>query len=332
MDIHMLVPKAGEDYPVTWNQFLDWFATEEACLAYLERLRWPQGFVCPRCGVAAEPYRSSRARLMCRSCSTQNTVTAGTIFEKTRTPLRVWLAAAWYVTNQKHGVSALGLQRVLGLGSYQTAWTMLHRLRRAMVRPERERLRGIVEVDETYLSITDREQPIARGRGKGRTSQTHQIPVAIAVELHEPKGFGRLRLERIHRGSTEEVIPFVLANIEPGSQVRTDGSAVYRDLADLGYLHQRTVHMGSDIPAHVSMVGVHRVAALVKRWVLGTHQGAVQPAHLDAYLDEFVFRFNRRASRSRGLLFYRLLEQAVVTDPLTYRDVVDNIPKSAEVA
>ena len=328
----MLVPKAGEDYPVNWNQFLDWFATEEACLGYLERLRWPQGFVCPRCGVAAEPYRSSRARLMCRSCSTQSTVTAGTIFEKTRTPLRVWLAAAWYVTNQKHGVSALGLQRVLGLGSYQTAWAMLHRLRRAMVRPERERLSGIVEVDETYLAISDREQPVARGRGKGRKSQTHQTLVVIAVELHEPKGFGRLRLERIPNDSTEQVIPFVLANIEPGSQVRTDGSAAYRDLADLGYLHQRTVHLGSDVPAHVSMVGVHRVAALVKRWVLGTHQGAVQPAHLDAYLDEFVFRFNRRASRSRGLLFYRLLEQAVVTDPLTYRGVVDHIPKSAEVA
>lgn len=332
MDIHILAPKAGEDYPVNWNQFLDWFATEEACLGYLERLRWPQGFVCPRCGVAAEPYRSSRARLMCRSCSTQSTVTAGTIFEKTRTPLRVWLAAAWYVTNQKHGVSALGLQRVLGLGSYQTAWAMLHRLRRAMVRPERERLSGIVEVDETYLAISDREQPVARGRGKGRKSQTHQTLVAIAVELHEPKGFGRLRLERIQNDSTEQVIPFVLANIELGSQVRTDGSAAYRDLADLGYVHQRTVHLGSDVPAHVSMVGVHRVAALVKRWVLGTHQGAVQPAHLDAYLDEFVFRFNRRASRSRGLLFYRLLEQAVVTDPLTYRGVVDNIPKSAEVA
>ena len=332
MDIHILVPKAAEDYPVNWNQFLDWFATEEACLGYLERLRWPQGFVCPRCGVAAQPYRSSRARLMCRSCSTQSTVTAGTIFEKTRTPLRVWLAAAWYLTNQKHGVSALGLQRVLGLGSYQTAWAMLHRLRRAMVRPERERLSGIVEVDETFLSISDRERPVARGRGKGRKSQTHQTLVVIAVELHEPKGFGRLRLERIQNDSTEQVIPFVLANIEPGSQVRTDGSAAYRDLADLGYLHQRTVHLGSDVPAHVSMVGVHRVAALVKRWVLGTHQGAVQPAHLDAYLDEFVFRFNRRASRSRGLLFYRLLQQAVVTDPLTYRGVVDNIPKSAQVA
>ena len=333
MDIqHIVVPEAGKDYPRNWNAFLDWFGTEEACLAYLERLRWPQEFVCPACAVSQAPYRSSRGRLMCRACGRQSTVTAGTIFDKTRTPLRVWLAAAWYLTNQKQGVSALGLQRVLGLGSYQTAWAMLHRLRRAMVRPERERLSGIVEVDETYLAISDREQPVARGRGKGRKSQTHQTLVVIAVELHEPKGFGRLRLERIPNDSTEQVIPFVLANIEPGSQVRTDGSAAYRDLADLGYLHQRTVHLGSDVPAHVSMVGVHRVAALVKRWVLGTHQGAVQPAHLDAYLDEFVFRFNRRASRSRGLLFYRLLEQAVVTDPLTYRGVVDNIPKSAEVA
>lgn len=328
----MLAPKAGEDYPVNWNQFLDWFSTEEACLAYLERLRWPRGFVCPRCAVADEPYRSSRARLMCRHCATQSTVTSGTIFEKTRTALRVWLAAAWYVTNQKHGVSALGLQRVLGVGSYQTAWTMLHRLRRAMVRPERERLGGMVEVDETLLSVSDRSEPVRRGRGKGRKSQTHQTLVVIAVELHEPKGFGRLRLKRIKSDSAEQVIPFVVENIAPGSQVRTDGSAAYRDLADLGYGHQRTVHLGSDVAAHVSMAGVHRVAALLKRWVLGTHQGAVQPAHLDAYLDEFVFRFNRRASRSRGLLFYRLLQQAVVTDPLTYRGVVDNTPKSAKVA
>lgn len=328
----MVSPEPGKDYPRNWNEFLDHFPSEQSCLDYLERLRWPQGFVCPHCGVAAEPYRSSRARLMCRNCSAQSTVTAGTIFEKTRTPLRVWLAAAWYVTNQKHGVSALGLQRVLGLGSYQTAWTMLHRLRRAMVRPERERLSGIVEVDEAYLALSDREQPVNRGRGKGRQSQTHQTPVVIAVELHEPKGFGRLRLERIHSGSTAQVIPFVLANVQAGSQVRTDGSAIYRDLKDLGYTHQRTVLLGSDVPAHVSMVGVHRVAALLKRWVLGTHQGAVQPAHLDAYLDEFVLRFNRRASRSRGLLFYRLLEQAVLTDPLTYRDVVGNARKPAQVA
>lgn len=322
MNIHILAPEAGKDYPQTWNEFLDWFSTEEKCVAYLERLRWGGGFVCLRCGCAGEAYRASRTRLMCRSCQHQTTVTAGTIFDKTRTPLRVWLAAAWYLTNQKQGVSALGLQRVLGLGSYQTAWTMLHRLRSAMVRPDRNRLKGVVEVDETYLAITDREQPIARGRGKGRKSQTHQTPVVIAVEALEPKGFGRLRLQRIDNGSTQQVIPFVLANIEAGSQVCTDGSAAYRDLDDLGYVHQRNVLLGSDTPAHVSLAGVHRVAALVKRWILGTHHGAVQPEHLDAYLDEFVFRFNRRTSGSRGMLFYRLLQQAVVTAPVTYEDIV----------
>lgn len=149
MDIHTLAPTPGKDCPRAWNAFLNWFATEEACLAYLERLRWSGGFTCPRCGCVGNACRASRTRLMCPSCQHQSTVTAGTIFEKTRTPLRVWLAAAWYLTNQKQGVSALGLQRVLGLGSYQTAWAMLHRLRRAMVRPGREQLRGLVEVDET---------------------------------------------------------------------------------------------------------------------------------------------------------------------------------------
>ena len=136
METQILAPPAGQDYPRTWNEFLDWFATEEACLGFLEGLRWPDGFVCPRCAVAGDAYRASRTRLMCRTCQYQGSVTSGTIFDKTRTPLRVWLAAAWYLTNQKQGVSALGLQRVLGLGSYQTAWTMLHRFRRAMVRPQ----------------------------------------------------------------------------------------------------------------------------------------------------------------------------------------------------
>jgi len=320
MDIqHIASAEPGKDYPHNWNEFLDWFSSEEACLAFLEKLRWPGGFVCPSCGVAQEPYRSSRARLMCRSCGRQSTVTAGTIFDKTRTPLRVWLAAAWYLTNQKQGVSALGLQRVLGLGSYETAWTMLHRFRHAMVRPGRERLNGLVEVDETYLALTDREEPPTP---VGRKSKTTKVLVAIAVEIHDPKGFGRIRLSRIANDSDACVVPFVRASIEPGSQVRTDGSAAYRSLKDLGYEHQRKVMLGSDAPAHVSMAGVHRVASLVKRWVLGTHHGSVQPEHLDAYLDEFVFRFNRRTSTSRGLLFYRLLQQAVVTDPYTYADVV----------
>jgi YD repeat-containing protein len=196
METQILAPTPGQDYPRTWNEFLDWFATEEACLTFLEKLRWPHGFICPRCGNTGDVYRASRTRLMCRACQYQGTVTSGTIFDKTRTPLRVWLAAAWYLTNQKQGVSALGLQRVLGLGSYQTAWTMLHRFRRAMVRPGRDKLKGLVEVDETYLSITDRKKPITP---VGRKSSTTKVLVAMAVEVVEPKGFGRIRLRRIAR-------------------------------------------------------------------------------------------------------------------------------------
>ena len=328
MDVqHIVTAEAGKDYPGNWTEFLDWFASEEACLSYLERLRWPRGFVCPNCGVAEPAYRSSRARLMCRSCGRQSTVTAGTIFDKTRTPLRVWLAGAWYLTNQKQGVSALGLQRVLGLGSYETAWTMLHRFRRAMVRPDRDRLKGQVEVDETYLAITDRQEPISAAR---RKSQTGKVLVVLAVEMVQPKGFGRIRLRRIDNDSAQCVVPFVQACVESGAQVRTDGSAAYRSLNELGYDHQRTVMLGSDVPAHVSMAGVHRVASLVKRWILGTHHGSIQPRHLDAYLDEFVFRFNRRTSGSRGMLFYRLMQQAVVTDPVTYENVVRPSAKSAK--
>ncbi|MFY9513683.1 MAG: IS1595 family transposase [Rubrivivax sp.] len=325
---HTPPPEAGKDYPRNWNEFLDWFGSEESCLAYLERLRWPGGFVCPSCGVASEPYRSSRSRLMCRSCSHQSSVTAGTIFDKTRTPLRGWLAGAWYLTNQKHGVSALGLQRVLGLGGYETAWTMLHRFRRAMVRPDRERLKGIVEVDETYLSISDRDAPVSRDERKMRKSKTHQVLIVLAVELLQPKGFGRIRLRRIDNDSAKQVVPFVQDNVAAGTQVRTDGSAAYLELKELGYEHQRIVMLGSQTPAHVSMAGVHRVAALIKRWILGTHHGSVQPAHLDAYLDEFVFRFNRRTSASRGMLFYRLLQQAVATEPVTYEQVVRPVAKA----
>lgn len=323
MDIqHIASAVVGKDYPRNWSEFLDWFASDEACLAYLEKLRWPGGFVCPACGVAQEPYRSSRLRLMCRSCAHQGSVTAGTIFDKTRTPLRVWLAAAWYVTNQKLGVSALGLKRVLGLGSYETAWTMLHRLRRAMVRPDRDLLKGEVEVDETYLAISDRDKPSS---SKARKSRTNKILVAIAVEMHQPKGFGRIRLRRIDNDSDACVVPFVKGNVQAGARVRTDGSAAYRSLSKIGFEHSRQVMLGAESPAHVTMPGVHRVASLIKRWILGTHQGSVQPGHLDAYLDEFVFRFNRRTSTSRGVLFYRLMQQAVLTPPVTYQNVVTGL-------
>ena len=312
------MPRAGVDYPKTWSQFLEWFHSEEACRAHLEQLRWPGGFICPRCSVLTTPCRSTRGRLMCRHCRFQASVTAGSIFDKTRTELRVWFAAIWYVTNQKQGVSALGLQRVLGLGSYETAWTMLHRLRRAMVRPGRDLLHGEVEVDESYLALTDRKHPIS---AKGRQSNTTKAMVAIAVEV-VPDGFGRIRIQRLDRGNQQSLQSFITETVAPGSKVHSDGSGAYRKIEDLGFDHKVTVHLGSDIPAHQSMPGVHRVAALLQRWMMGTHHGAVQPSQLDYYLDEFVFRFNRRTSRSRGLLFYRLLQQAVATGPVTYSDVV----------
>ena len=311
-----LHPVAGRDYPRDWGQFLDWFRDEESCLRYIERLRWPQGFACPRCGQAGEAYRLSRTRLMCRACRHQCTVTAGTIFQKTRTPLRSWFAAVWYVTNQKSGVSALGLKRVLGVRSYQTAWAMLHRLRRAMVRTGRERLSGMVEVDEIYVGGAD------VGTTRAPSPESKKSIVAVAIEMHEPKGFGRIRLRRIPDASERSLLPFVRDSIEPGSIVHTDGSFAYRSLREHGYIHHRTVVSNAEDPAHVLLPGVHRIASLLKRWLLGTHQGSVQAKQLDYYLDEYTFRFNRRTSNSRGLLFYRLLEQTVVTEPVTYEQIV----------
>jgi transposase-like protein len=238
-------------------------------------------------------------------------VTAGTIFDRSRTSLQEWFTAAWYVTNQKYGVSALGLQRVLGLGSYQTAWTILHKLRTAMVRPGRDRLRGCVEADETYVGGVEEG---VHGR------ETHEKSIVVmAVEVLSPKGFGRVRMRRIPDVSGDSLISFVCDAVEPGAVVRTDGWSGYNDLPKHGYTHKKVILSNTGDPAHVSMPGVHQVASLLKRWLLGTHQGSVTPAHLDAYLDEFTFRFNRRHSHRRGLLFYRLLEHAVVTAPTRYR-------------
>lgn len=318
-------PGRSRDYPRNWDEFLKWFPDNEGCLAYLERLRWRDGFICPKCRQRGEPYRASRGRLVCRACRHQTTVTAGTIFDKTRTPLTSWFAAVWYVTSQKYGVSALGLKRALGLGSYQTAWSMLHRLRRAMVRPDRDALSGIVEVDELFLAGPVRLTQSWLARYPSRSVEELKALtsiVAVAVEIHQPKGLGRVHLRRIEDVSEENLLPFVQDAIEPGSIVRTDGSAAYRSLSQHHYQHEQYVQLGSAEPAHVSMPGVNRISSLLQRWFMGTHQGSVRPQQLDYYLDEYAFRFNRRRSRSRGLLFGRLLEQSMATDPVPYKDIV----------
>ena len=299
---------AGRDYPRTYREFVEMYPDDDVCAAWLEQLRWPTGFVCPKCETAAPPWRQTRGRLVCSSCRHQGTVTAGTLLDRTRTPLTTWFEAAWHVTTAKNGLSAKTLERTLGV-RYRVAWTMLQRFRVAMVRSERERLCGNVEVDETLIGGVDRGGKSGRGAAK--------LVVVIAVEVHEPNGFGRLRMRHIPDASGASLVPFVRAVVAPGSAVCTDGWGGYNDLPKHGYLREKIVLSSSANPAHISMPGVHRIASLLKRWILGTHQGSVTADHLQAYLEEFTFRFNRRTSACRGLVFRRLLEQTVVTGPVT---------------
>ena len=299
---------AGRDYPRTYRECVEMFRNDAACAAYLEQLRWPSGFVCPWCQAAATPWRQTRGRLVCVACRHQTTVSAGTILDKTRTPLTTWFEAAWQVTTAKNGMSAKTLERTLGT-SYRTAWAILQRCRVAMVRADREPLSGEVEVDEALVGGV--EHGGKRGRG------TSKSIVVIAVEMRQPKGFGRVRMRHVPDASGSSLGPFVREVVAPGSTIRTDGWGGYNDVPAHGYLRKKVVLSASGDPAHVSMPGVHRVASLLKRWILGTHQGAVVPEHLQSYLEEFTFRFNRRKSGSRGLVFRRLLEQAAATTPVT---------------
>jgi len=303
-----------EDYPGNLMDFETRFATEDACRAYLIQLRWPDGFRCPRCSADRGWPTGRGSFLECASCRYHASPTVGTIFERTRMPLKLWFRAMWLITHEKGGVSALGLQRQLGLRNYETAWTLLHKLRRAMVRPGRDRLVGTVEVDETYVG--GEEQGVA---GRGSTTKTL---VGVAVE-EDGKGIGRIRLEALPDASGTVLLGFVERTIEPGTLVRTDGWLGYGGLAERGYKHDVFNIRASGKFAHELLPRVHIVASLLKRWLLGTHQGAVRPIHLDYYLDEFTFRFNRRKSKQRGKLFYRLLQQAVQVEPVTWQEVAD---------
>lgn len=312
-------PQAGQHYPHSTGEFQAWFVTDEDCLDYLDWLRWPDGFVCPRCEHHGG-WRVGDGGYKCAGCGARTAVTAGTLFDRRRSPLTVWFTACWMFATNKDGVSALNLQRALEMGSYQTAWAMLHRLRSVLVRPGRDRLSGLVEVDETYIGGL--EPGLSGGRARGKKSL-----VGVAVEVHEPRGYGRCRLSVLPDGSARSLHPFVVENILPGSTVITDGWQGYAGIDQLGYTRdkrsQRAARArGEDIDG--LLPGVHRVASLAQRWLLGTHQGRIDDDHLQSYLNEFSFRFNRRRSRSRGMVFYRLLELAVGHEPVRYRELVAN--------
>lgn len=302
-----------EDYPRTLNEFDDLFGTEDACWKYLVRVRWPNGFVCPRC-LGTKAWHRNRGLMVCASCSYEVSVTAGTIFESTHKPLTMWFRAIWWVTSQKTGASALGLQRILGLGSYYTAWTWLHKLRRAMVRPGRDRISGTVEVDECYVG--------GKKSGKRGRGATGKALVVIIAEVEETR-IGRIRLQRVLDASAGSLEDAIKQAVEPGSVVWTDGWNGYNGLDRLGYIHEvvrEEAIVGNSLLPHC-----HRVSSLLKRWMMGTHQGAISHEHLDYYLDEYTFRFNRRTSRHRGKLFYRLVQQAVAIEATPYKTMVKHV-------
>jgi len=298
-----------ELYPKTLEELEQNFSTEDACRQYLFTLRWPDGFKCPVCGNQKN-WSLGSGLFKCTSCGHKTSVIAGTIFEGTRKPLASWFRAIWWVTSQKNGASALGLKRILGLGSYQTAWTWLHKLRRAMVRPDRDRLSGIVQVDETFIG------GVKHGK-RGRGAEGKVLVLIIAQE--NGKRTGRIRLKKLTDAKASTLESAISEAVAPGTKIKTDGWAGYNGLNDLGYSHE-VIRKSADVGDNLLPL-CHREASLIKRWLTGTHQGAVSHEHLSYYLDEYTFRFNRRTSRSRGMLFYRLLQDAVAISPTKYKEI-----------
>lgn len=304
----------GMEYPRNQMEFERVFASEQDCLKYLIEVKWPNGFCCNNCG-SKDYWLLSRKRVKCKNCSAEITVTADTFFSQSNKPLSMWFRAIWWMIAQKSGISASGLQAILGLGSYKTAWVWLHKLRSLMVFPNREKLSGKIEIDETLIG-----GPAEGKRGRGADNKTL---VLIAVEIL-PKGTGRIRVETSPDASGYSIMQFIRKNVELGSTIVSDGWTGYSFVSSSGYNHVMKKSRKSLQEGEELLPNVHRAAALTKRWLLGTHQNYASPERLQKYLDEFTFRYNRRKSKSRGLLFHRVIEQAVIRAPVLSRKILDN--------
>lgn len=306
----------NERYPKHFQEFLAQFRSEEDCWNYIFEIRWPNGFVCPKCSGSNKYWLTDQKLIHCSSCGHQASVTAGTIFHGTRKPLLLWFHIMWWVVAQKTGASANNLMDFMGFGSYETAWSWLQKLCRAMVRPERDLLCGEVEVDETFIGGKE----IGAGK-QGRGAETKTL-VVVATECIG-KQIGRVRFKCITEASGEQLLQFIEETIEQGSTIITDGWTGYSFLNNShNYKHDIKVISGSGKEAHELLPHVHLVDSLVKRWINGTHQGSISPKYLSYYLDEFAFRFNRKLSTYRGKLFYRLMQQAVDTAPQPFKEII----------
>ncbi|TRX29202.1 IS1595 family transposase [Flavobacterium sp. ZT3R18] len=304
---------AIEDYPKDFQEFLLRFRTEDDCWNYLFIMRWPNGFKCAKCNCV-KYWINNRKVIECNECKHQISVTSGTILHGTRKPLLLWFHVIWWVAAQKTGVSANNLKDFMGLASYETAWMWLQKLRRAMVRPVREKLTGTIEVDETFVGgreSGDKED----GTGKTGRGSNEKVIVVVATEC-QGKQIGRVRFKCIESASGENLMRFIEDNIEYGSTIVTDGWSGYTSLTDSkNYKHIRKPISGSGKQAHELLPHVHMVDSLLKRWINGTHQGRISKKYLEYYLDEFAFRFNRKSSNHRGKVFFRLIQNIVSTNP-----------------
>ncbi len=299
-----------QKYPHTMQDFMDVFQTERDCVAYLFKIKWTDGFVCPKCECKGYLNTSKVFLFKCKNCFSNISLYAGSIFQDTKKPLRLWLQAMWYMTNQKNGVSARGLKSALGLGSYHTAWAWLHKLRRAMVRPGRDKLTGIIECDESFIG--------GKHEGKrGRGSENKAI-VLIAAQ-QDGKRIGRIRLKYIVDASENSIETAIDEMVLQGSTIHTDAWPSYNGLEKMGYKH-KVIRDDGTLGENLLPL-CHTVSSLLKRWLLGTHQGGIQLSHLAYYLDEYTFRFNRRTSTYRGLLFHRLVQQAMAIAPVTEKEL-----------
>ena len=302
-----------EDFPMSEIEFEKRFSKEQACMDYLAKMKWPEGFCCQRCGH--RQYWISEKRLyICTRCETGYPLTAGTVMHGTKKPLTYWFKAMWRFTTRKSGVNAVNLKELLGLGSYQTAWAWLHKLRRCTIRQNRESLSGNVEVDEFFIGG---QKPGKRGRGaNGKT-------IVLAAVEKEGNKFGRIRLQVVPDCSGDVLKQFVHTNVVPGSHLGTDGWKGY-NFASKSYTHSKII-ASKTVDKNSVLPGVHRIASLVKRLMLGTFQGRFGAEHLQSYMDEYVFRFNRRTSRNIGKKFMRIVQQVSSSTKMTYRKIVGGV-------
>ena len=302
-----------EDFPKSEIEFDKRFATERACYDYLSKVKWPDGFVCSECGYQSY-WISSKHIYICTRCERQFSLTADTIMHNTKKPITYWFRAMWWFTTRKSGVNAINLQDLLGC-SYVTAWSWLQKLRQCTIRKDREKLSGKVEVDEFFIGG---QKPGKRGRGAGGKS------IVVAAVERQGRKIGRIRLQVVDDCSADSLNAFINQNIEAGSYVVTDGWKGYNSMDPDRYDHHQ-VFLSKNKDRYSCLSGVHLIASLVKRLIIGTFQGRFDPKYLQPYLDEYVFRFNRRKSRNIGKKFMRIVEQVASSAKITCRQIKNGI-------